>query len=158
MRTFSLPLLLLALLLNARENPFTPVEITESPSAVKTVPEKEQNSLQSEPESVIESVSDEKEVFNFAKARFVFSEKSVYIETKDTIVRHFAIANPPSIVIDFSSSSDFASKRKELNVRPFVKLEMGAHKDYYRVVLRLDEVHTYTIEKRRFGQVVTITD
>ena len=97
-----------------------------------------------------------KEVLNFAKARFVFRENSAYIETKDKIIRYFSIANPPSIVIDFRGASDFASKRKVLHTKPFTKLEMGAHGKRYRVVLRLDKVHKYKIDKRKYGQVVTI--
>jgi len=99
---------------------------------------------------------DKKEVLNYSKARFVFRENSAYIETKDKIIRHFSIVNPPSIVIDFRGASDFASKRKVLHTKPFIKLEMGAHGNRYRVVLRLDKVHKYKIDKRKYGQVVTI--
>lgn len=99
-----------------------------------------------------------KEIVNYGKARFVFRENSAYIETKDKMIRHFSIANPPSIVIDFRSPSDFASKRKELTVKPFIKLEMGAHTNRYRVVLRLDKVHNYKVEKRKYGQVITFLD
>ena len=97
-----------------------------------------------------------KEVLNFSKARFVFRENSAYIETKDKIIRHFSIANPPSIVIDFRGASDFASQRKRLSTKPFTKLQMGAHGKRYRVVLRLDKMHQYKIDKRKYGQVVTI--
>ncbi len=99
-----------------------------------------------------------KEVVNYAKARFVFRENSAYIETKDKVIRHFSIPNPPSIVIDFKAPSDFASKRKELTTSPFIKLEMGAHDNRYRVVLRLDKPHKYSIQKRKYGQVITILD
>ncbi len=99
-----------------------------------------------------------KEVVNYGKARFVFRENSAYIETKDKVIRHFSIPNPPSIVIDFKAPSDFASKRKKLTTRPFIKLEMGAHGNRYRVVLRLDEMHNYKIVKKKYGQVVTILD
>ena len=100
--------------------------------------------------------SHKKEVVNYAKARFVFRENSAYIETKDKVISHFAISNPPSIVIDFKAPSDFASKRKELTTKPFTKLEMGAHNNRYRVVLRLDKSHKYSIQKKKYGQVITI--
>ena len=161
MRLFFLSVLLFPLLLGARENPFAPAKVTqtEKASASGTAAETEEEK-RAVPAPTIQPdrKSFKKEVVNYAKARFVFRENSAYIETKDSIIKHFSIATPPSIVIDFESPSDFPSKRKELDIRPFVKLEMGAHSDHYRVVLRLDRVHNYSIEKRKYGQVVTITD
>lgn len=174
MRRLLPAIMLLPLLLAARENPFTPVEITktyETPIAVIVEPKE----AVAKPKEVIvkpirkkiadpkprispERSSDKQEVFNYAKARFVFKENSAYIETKDEMIKHFAISNPPRIVIDFRSTSKFASKRQELTTKPFKKLEMGAHSDSYRVVLRLDGVHKYKVDKRKHGQVVTILD
>jgi len=162
--------------LAARENPFTPVEIINTDeSTEKTVVDNyktvttdhakeivESDAI--EPETQIEYTPDiakndsVEEVVNYEKVRFVFKENNVYIETKDEVLKHFKIANPPRIVIDFKSDSNFASKRKELSVRPFKKLEMGAHGDQYRVVLRLDGAHTYTLEKSMYGQLLRITE
>ena len=97
-----------------------------------------------------------KEVINTSKARFVIRENSLYIETQDKMLRSFSIANPPSIVMDFKGRSDFASKRKVLHTSPFTKLEMGAHGNRYRVVLRLDKKHKYKIENARYGKILTI--
>jgi hypothetical protein len=142
----------------ARENPFAPAQSTDviqeqdqnltSAAAIQTV----------EPQVHPQLLIDDKEVVNYGKARFVFRENSAYIETKDRLIQHFMINNPPSIVIDFESPSDFPSKRKELATKPFIKLEMGAHSDHYRVVLRLDKVHNYTVVKSKYGQLVTISD
>ncbi len=99
-----------------------------------------------------------KEVFNFSKARFVFKKNRAYIETKDKIAKHFSISNPPSIVIDFISPSDFGSKRKMLATAPFKKLEIGAHGGRYRVVLRLDKQHKYKIGRYKYGRVVKIIE
>ncbi|MCJ7764702.1 MAG: AMIN domain-containing protein, partial [Thiovulaceae bacterium] len=147
MRYLSLFIVVFPLMLTARENPFSPVPAIESvkvkeqnvtaPSALKT----------SKTEMPLQRMSHTKEIVNYGKARFVFRENSAYIESKDDVINHFAITNPPSIIIDFKSPSDFASKRKALAVKPFIKLEVGAHTDYYRVVLRLDKVHSYTDEK-----------
>jgi hypothetical protein len=175
MRFTFLLTVLLPLLLVARENPFTPVEIIKSDEAPETIVVDKEAVVSESEETVavpveIEDVSDKesatvsskdergKEVVNYAKVRFVFRENSAYIETKDKVLKHFAIANPPSIVVDLSSKSDFASKRRELTTRPFKKVEMGAHGDRYRVVLRLDKPHSYSLEKRRYGQLITITE
>ena len=153
MRVLFLSLLLLPLFLHARENPFAPAQASDVQQAAE-IPVKDENN----PHQYDDPYTSGKEVVNYAKARFVFRENSAYIETKDELIKHFAIATPPSIVIDFKAPSDFASKRKELTTVPFVKLEMGAHGDRYRVVLRLDREHSYRIEKKRYGQFLTITD
>ena len=159
MRLLFLSLLFFPLLLAARENPFVPEKVTESEAVSETVkPAEPKEEKQVLPKILPQHRSNQKSVVNYAKARFVFTENSAYIETKDDIIRHFSIATPPSIVIDFKSPSDFPSRRKELDIKPFIKLEMGAHNDHYRVVLRLDGVHDYRIEKRKYGQVVTISD
>jgi len=176
MRFTFLLTLLLPLLLVARENPFTPVEIIKTDESIEktavddyktvaTEPAKEIVAPDAfEPESQREDAADivtgdsDEEVVNYEKVRFVFKENSVYIETKDKVLKHFKIANPPRIVIDFESESNFASKRQELITRPFKKLEMGAHGDQYRVVLRLDRAHTYTLEKSMYGHLLRIKE
>ena len=167
---FTLPLILMA-----RENPFSPASAGEKTTAKESVVSKPASKTEIAPQQTEtkkltpivqkrkpkihpQRKSYKKEVVNYAKARFVFRENSVYIETKDKVIRHFSIPNPPSIVIDFRASADFATKRKELNTKPFVKLEMGAHNNRYRVVFRLDKVHKYKINRRKYGQVVTIID
>ncbi len=174
MRFLIVLLLALPLMTEARENPFAPA--TEDEKSV----EKEAIIVKQETEEVeatnidpmpveIETVTEvsqeeepstdaKKEVVNYAVARFVFRENSAYIETKDEVLRHFAVSSPPSIVVDFKAAADFASKRKELTVKPFKKVEMGAHGDLYRVVLRLDKKHRYKIESAQYGQLITILD
>lgn len=178
MRPIVVFLITASVVLFARENPFEPA----STSDVKAPQEQvEETFTETEIEAVVpiqvpdpETTSEQTaeqvpaiapvvtsgvtEVVNYGQARFVFRDKSVYIETKDKLKRDFFIPDSATIVIDFKASSDFASKRKELKTSPFIKLEMGAHEDFYRVVLRLDKVHKYTIEKKRYGQVVTILD
>ena len=179
MRLLSALLLTLPLILVARENPFTPAgEVDKTTKHEQVVIEKKSKpapqpkvhpkrietksatsvAQKKKPKIHPKRNSSKKEVVNYGKARFVFRENSAYIETKDKVIRHFAISNPPSIVIDFKGYSDFASKRQVLATRPFTKLEMGAHDKSYRVVLRLDKVHKYSMKKRKYGQVVTILD
>ncbi|MEN8146680.1 MAG: AMIN domain-containing protein [Campylobacterota bacterium] len=174
MRRLLPAIMFLPLLLAARENPFTPVEITktyETPQAVTVEPEvtvakpkavvvkpSRKKIADPKPRISAEKSSDKQELYAYAKARFVFKENSAYIKTKDEMIKHFVVSNPPRIVIDFRSTSKFTSKRQELTTKPFKKLEMGAHSDSYRVVLRLDGEHNYKVDKRKDGQVVTILD
>lgn len=130
----------------------------ESSTSLPAIESGDTEAVESALKSDTEQELDRRVIVNYDQARFVLKENSAYIETKDEVLRHFAIKNPPSIVIDFKGSADFYSKRRELAVPPFIKLEMGAHHDHYRVVLRLDKKHKYKIETKRYGQVVTILD
>lgn len=176
MRFLVLFFLTFPFLMLARDNPFTPVtesaitkEKTTEPETKavtkpKIHPQRRQTkaklpvTAKKEPTVHPQHRPQKKEIVNTSKARFVFSADTLYIETKDKVIKHFAIANPPSIVIDFKGYSDFASKRKALTVEPFVKLEMGSHGDRYRVVIRLDKTHKYKVNRGKYGQVVTILD
>ncbi|MGB6018178.1 MAG: hypothetical protein WBF77_01135, partial [Sulfurimonadaceae bacterium] len=131
MRLIFVLLLSVPLILIARENPFEPASnnattaskqqtILEQTSKPISKPKIHAQRTQTKSTTASQSIkptihpqrkSYKKEVINYGKARFVFRENSAYIETKDKVIRHFAISNPPSIVIDFKSPSDFASKR-----------------------------------------------
>jgi len=180
MRLTLLILLTYTLLLSARDNPFLPVNPQETePASYNTpLPKKVETQVTSRttskqiqnikkpgakpkihsPRTKRTTTKANQEVFNFSKARFVFKKNRAYIETKDKIAKHFSISNPPSIVIDFISRSDFGSKRKTLSTDPFTKLEIGAHGRRYRVVLRLDKQHKYKIERYKYGRVVQIIE
>lgn len=170
MRHIVVMLITASVVLFARENPFVSdvtipqqeVEESFTDTEIEPIVTPLEMSLD-EPKEELPKIDSQatgsaKEVVNYGQARFVFRKNSGYVETKDRLQRHFYIATPPSIVMDFKAPSDFASKRKELNTIPFIKLEMGAHGNYYRVVFRLDKAHKYTIDKKRYGQVVTILD
>ena len=173
MRFITLFVLTLPFVLIARDNPFilaTPADNnavkaeTKRVSKPKIHPQRHQKTAdpivvsEKKTEPQTKQNRDTKEVINTSKARFVVRENSVYIETKDKVIKHFSITSPPSLVIDFKGYSDFASKRNELHTKPFTKLEMGAHGNRYRVVIRLDRQHNYKLSKRKYGQVVTILD
>lgn len=151
MRLLMLLLTITPLLLLARENPFVSTQDQDSLKKVTPTSKPKVHSSRTSKEK-----SAKKEVLNYAHARFVFRENSVYIETKDRLIKHFAIKNPPSLVLDFKANSDFASKRSLIHTKPFTKLAMGAHKTHYRVVLRLDKSYHYKIEKRKYGEKITI--
>ncbi len=165
--------LLLPLLLLARENPFSATDKTSTKTTSSTliqssntkpkihpsrifVTEKQSETITTEPKVHPQRKQESKQVINTAKARLVFRPYSVYIETKDRIIRHFHIVKSHSIVMDFKSPSDFASVRRTIDVKPFHKVVIGAHSNRYRVVLRLEGKHNYKIEKKKYGELITI--
>jgi len=166
---FSTGLLLsLPLVLIARDNPFVPAITQSNHQTTSTVSTKV-----SEPKKVevstpvkqvekkhtqIASVTSPKilKTLNYQNVRLVFREGSVYVETKDRLLKQFSLKSPPSIVLDFKSKADFASKRDVISIGGFKKVEIGAHGNSYRVVFRLDQGVKYSVDKKRYGYVVTL--
>ena len=176
MRALLLSLTLLLSIASARENPFAPSDVTTKTSVEKPAPAVKSNAVSKpkvHPQRKVHEVvptatvhtkrpkihpqrrTKEKLVINAAKARFVFRAGSLYIETKDKLIRHFMIKKSATLVLDFKSPSDFASLRREVNVYPVKKIVVGAHGDHYRVVLRLKKSLKYSVSKQRYGQLIT---
>lgn len=159
-----------SLLLTARENPFAPPQtatnkssiikkqITVTPVASKKRGPKihPQRPIVPQKEKLSSEASTKRVVFNTLKARFIVHKDSVYIETKDRLKKHFSLKTPASIVMDFVSASDFASKRTVIEGLPVIKIEMGAHGSYYRVVFRLDRSYKYSIEEVKYGLLLKL--
>ena len=170
MRSIVLISIFFSLLLSARDNPFVaPQDNTHKTSVSKTTtvhpnkkrkpkihPQRPIRSTHVTDEHYHASASTDKIVFNTLKARFIVRDKSVYIETKDTLKKHFALEHPNRIVMDFKSASDFASKRKSLKGFAVTQIEVGAHGSYYRVVFRVNNAYKYRVEKVRYGLLLTL--
>ena len=168
MRFYTGLLLSLPLVLIARENPFvpaltqsneqsTPVVTTKAPEPKKvevTKPVVKMGKVHVKSTTIVSS--EILKTLNYQNIRLLFREGSVYVETKDKILKHFSLKKPSSIVIDFKSKSDFASKRDLVGKGGFRKVEIGAHGSSYRVVFRLDKRSKYRVEKKRYGYLITL--
>jgi hypothetical protein len=161
-------------LVAARENPFfapkqeQKVQVADKkthvsrPEVIKTeivpvieVPKQHQKAaaIQSaeKKKSVVKQSGEKREVANFKYIRFIFTEGEVQVETKDTLIKHFALPKKKLIVMDFEQKADFATKRRALATEPFKELRIGVHEGYYRVVLKLGETRKYGVSKGRYG-------
>jgi len=170
MRCIVLISIFCSLLLSARDNPFVaPQDNSHKTGVSKTAtvhaskkrkpkihPQRPIRPVHVTDENSRTSAPTDKVVFNTLKARFIVQDKSVYIETKDTLKKHFALEDPNRIVMDFKSASDFASKRKHLKGFAVTQIEVGAHGSYYRVVFRVNDLYKYRVEKVRYGLLLTL--
>lgn len=85
----------------------------------------------------------------------IFNSK-IEIISRDEMIRDFIINKPNKIVMDFSRSSDFATKNIKIDKGPLKKATIGAHKGYYRVVLFLDGNYHYAIRQSGNGYTLTL--
>jgi len=77
---------------------------------------------------------------------FIPKEKTMKIVTKDKILRHFMLASPHRIVIDFSRDTSFKPKEFKIDQEPYKKIRMGNHDKYYRAVIELDGQYRYKFQ------------
>ncbi len=86
--------------------------------------------------------------FLFLKAR-VFNDRIEFF-TADRLKKSFFIDEPTTkIVLDFEATRIFPTKRIELQSPLFTKLEIGAHKSFYRVAVTVSKKCRHHIEQKR---------
>jgi len=105
------------------------------------------------------SSSAEKEFEKIASikyASFYTSDKELKIITTDKILRNFLLVEPHRIVIDFKRDTSLKSYTKENKKNVFTKIRIGNHSGYYRAVIELDGLYTYTMEKISDGYILKL--
>jgi hypothetical protein len=89
-------------------------------------------------------------------ADFSTSGKSFKITTKDKLIRHFLMAKPHRIVLDFQRDATIKPYIKENPNNIFSKIRVANHSGYYRVVIELDGYYKYSLEDISDGFVIKL--
>lgn len=140
-------LTIIPLVLCARENPFA--------SVVPTAGDKPEITKPTKPDAAQKAPVRSKRI-NTSVGSFLLDGKSMQIETKDTLIKHFSLAKPQKIVMDFQGYADFATKRLATQNPDFTGLTIGVHDGYYRVVVTVPQMKSYHITQERFGYRLTL--
>jgi len=182
MKTFLFALFLCISVLEARENPFFPIEAdfdkTERNStrvtatAIQT--EKDQIPPKIEDAGPKEDQADKKDInitvaadqnsslqkrtetVNFQYIRIIVSENNIRIETKDSLMKAFIAEDPKVIILNFRHDVDFATRKHKFDIEPFYEVRLGAHRKYYSFVVELNEPHAFDVEKSIYGYELKI--
>ncbi|ARQ96868.1 AMIN domain-containing protein [Campylobacter lanienae] len=85
----------------------------------------------------------------------IFNSK-IEIINQDRLIRDFIINKPDKIVMDFHKNSEFNTQTIRVYKGPLKKITIGAHKDYYRVVLFLDGNYHYGLRQSGNGYTLTL--
>lgn len=85
----------------------------------------------------------------------IFNSK-IEIINQDRLIRDFIINKPDKIVMDFNKNSEFNTQTIKVHKGPLKKITIGAHKDYYRVVLFLDGNYHYGLRQSGNGYTLTL--
>ena len=82
--------------------------------------------------------------------RFYAAQYKMKILTKDQLIRHFKLPKPDRIVLDFKREDDFRTYTFKAKT-PFLKITIGNHAKYYRVVVLLDGHYGYRLKPLKNG-------
>jgi hypothetical protein len=80
----------------------------------------------------------------------------LWIQTQDHLKRDFIIVDPHRIVLDFSRNTTFYTKSIQTKSIPYIKVDFGNHKGYYRVVITLDGKYRYRLQNSEEGYLLMV--
>jgi hypothetical protein len=84
------------------------------------------------------------------------SSHTIHVNTKDALIRHFMMADPYRIVMDFKRDANFLSFEKKIEGTPCKEVRIGNHDGYYRVVMTLDGHYKTMPEADATGYLLTL--
>jgi hypothetical protein len=73
--------------------------------------------------------------------------RTIFISTKDRLVRHMFLVSPFRLVLDFSKDANFLTLTRNVKNSIVKKVVVGNHNGYYRVVIFFDAKYFYKIKK-----------
>ena len=96
--------------------------------------------------------------YKIADYDFYVRGKNLYIYSDTDIVRNFALSEPYRICIDFEKSESEIAKNSSLDVNQkyFRNVEIGTHRDFYRIIITLDGQYRYSLKKDRRGVLIDL--
>ncbi|HIP54095.1 MAG TPA: AMIN domain-containing protein [Sulfurimonas autotrophica] len=101
--------------------------------------------------------ADFKKIASLKFIAFYAKKNKLKIVTKDKLLRNFLVVKPHRIVCDFKRDTNIGSFVKSLGEDSiFIKLRIGTHKGYYRVVVELDGYYSYKLEHVSGGYMITL--
>ncbi|MBZ7936017.1 AMIN domain-containing protein [Campylobacter sp. B0100352/1] len=84
-------------------------------------------------------------------------KNKIKLNTQDDLISDFSVGNPSKIIIDFKSTAIYPTKNIRLKNSIFKRIDFGSHKGYYRLVIYLDGVYNYEIQKDSTGYMVHLS-
>lgn len=82
--------------------------------------------------------------------------RRIIIMSSDKLIRHFMIADPYKVVLDFEKQSAFYTQYLPLNHGAFKQITLGNHSGYYRAAITLDGHYIYEIKPIEGGYEVVL--
>ncbi len=97
-----------------------------------------------------------KQIAKIKYAKFLSSNKTLKIITKDKLIRDFTLVKPHRVVLDFKRDSHMKSYVKNSKNNIFKTIRVGNHSGYYRVVVELDGHYKSDVNRLKNGYSVIV--
>jgi len=110
--------------------------------------------MQGKNDSAVPSTKNSRSSADFGILNLHTQGKSLTIVSSAPLLRHFALAKPNRIVIDFKDEREFSLIEKTLDAAPYVSASVGTHGKFIRATITLDGRYGYTF--KRNGNTITI--
>jgi hypothetical protein len=103
------------------------------------------------------SEKEESETVSFQSfIAFEVFKNRILITTKDPLMRHFLVANPYKVVLDFKRDAAFYTKTLPVDFGGVESITMGNHNGHYRAAILLDGHYVYELKKTEGGVEVVL--
>lgn len=77
----------------------------------------------------------------------ILDKKNIHIKTHNNLLREFSLKNPNRIVMDFKTNNILQNKHFKMETDYVDEIYSGVHRNFYRLVIKLDGIYDYDIQK-----------
>lgn len=77
----------------------------------------------------------------------MLDKKNIHIKTHNNLLREFSLKNPNRIVMDFKTNNVLQNKHFKMEADYVDEIYSGVHRNFYRLVIKLDGIYDYDIQK-----------
>lgn len=119
-----------------------------------TIPEKNTSKQESDSTADVEIPLEVSKIYDFIS--YAVYKNKIKLNTNDKMITDFSVGNPSKIVIDFRSRFISPTKNIRLSNSVFKRIDFGSHKGYYRLVIYLNGVYHYNIQKDATGYMISL--
>lgn len=77
----------------------------------------------------------------------ILDKKNIHIKTHNNLLREFSLKNPNRIVMDFKTNNVLQNKHFKMETDYVDEIYSGVHRNFYRLVIKLDGIYDYDIQK-----------
>ncbi len=119
-----------------------------------TIPEKNSSNQESSTIANVEMPLQFAKIYDFIS--YALYKNKIKLNTSDEMISDFSVGNPSKIILDFRSNSINPTKNIRLRDSIFKRIDFGSHKGYYRLVIYLDGIYNYNIQKDATGYMVNL--
>lgn len=113
-----------------------------------------------EEEKPVESIKKEEvkplEYYLASDFSVIIDKKTIIVKTYSKLLRQFTLKRPNRIVLDFDTKYILKNKIYNIENSYIEQIYSGVHRNFYRLVIKLDGIYDYSISKAKSEYIIKI--